>query len=72
MILARGPVPFVDQGGMALPALDYYLKDDAHYQDLRTKYVAHVQKMLEIIGEPSDKAAADAKTVLEIETAFAS
>jgi putative endopeptidase len=53
-------VPFIDQGGMALPALDYYLKDDAHYQDLRTKYVAHVRKMLEMIGEPSDKAAADA------------
>jgi endothelin-converting enzyme/putative endopeptidase len=33
--------------------------------------VAHVQKMFELLGEPTQKAAADAKTVMEMETALA-
>ena len=45
----------VDQGGLGLPDRDYYLKDDAKSQAIRTKYVAHVQKMLELLGEsPAD------------------
>ncbi len=61
----------VDQGGLGLPDRDYYLKDDARSQALRTKYVAHVQKMLELLGEPSAQAASEAQTVLRIETALA-
>ena len=61
----------VDQGGLGLPDRDYYLKDDTRSQDLRTKYVAHVQKMLELIGEKPEAAAADAQTVMRIETALA-
>jgi endothelin-converting enzyme/putative endopeptidase len=61
----------VDQGGLSLPDRDYYLKDDQKSQDLRAKYVAHVQKMLELTGEPAAQAAADAQTVLRIETALA-
>jgi putative endopeptidase len=61
----------VDQGGLGMSDRDYYLKDDARSQELRTKYVAHVQKMLELIGEKPDAAAADAQTVMRIETALA-
>jgi putative endopeptidase len=61
----------VDQGGLGLPDRDYYLKDDARFQGIRQKYVAHVQKMLELVGEPSAQAATDAQTVLRIETALA-
>ena len=39
-----------DQGGLGLPDRDYYLKDDAKSVKLRTQYVAHVQKMLELLG----------------------
>ena len=42
-----------DQGGLGLPDRDYYLKDDANSVDLRKQYVAHVQKMLELLGEPA-------------------
>jgi endothelin-converting enzyme/putative endopeptidase len=61
----------LDQGGMALPSLDYYLGDSDHFKELRAKYVQHVQKMFELAGAPHDHAASEAKTVMEIETAFA-
>ena len=61
----------IDQGGMALPSLDYYLDNSAHSKELRAKYVQHVQKMFELAGDSSQKAAAEAKTVMEIETALA-
>jgi len=61
----------IDQGGMALPALDYYLVDSDRFKDLRAKYLQHMQKMFQLAGDPSDRAASEAKTVMEIETAFA-
>jgi putative endopeptidase len=61
----------VDQGGMALPSLDYYLDNSDRFKELRTKYVQHIQKMFELAGDPPDKAAAQAKTVMEMETALA-
>ena len=60
----------VDEGGLGLPDRDYYLKDDARSKELRSKYVVHVQKMLELIGEKPEGAAADAQTVMRIETAL--
>src|SRR5579862_4072721 len=60
-----------DQGGLGLPDRDYYLKDDPKSVKLREQYVAHVQKMLELAGEPSAKAAPEAQAVLRIETELA-
>ena len=60
-----------DQGGLGLPDRDYYLKDDAKSQELRTKYLAHVQKMFELLGDAPDTAAAEAQTIMRIETALA-
>ncbi len=60
-----------DQGGLGLPDRDYYTKDDAKSQDLRKAYLAHVQKMFELLGDKSDVAAAEAQTVMQIETALA-
>jgi putative endopeptidase len=61
----------VDQGGIALPDRDYYLKDDARSVELRDKYREHVAKIFSLAGEPADKAAADASIVLRIETVLA-
>src|SRR5271167_4801976 len=61
----------IDQGGMALPSLDYYLDNSERFKELRAKYVQHIQKMFELAGDSSQKAAAEAKTVMEIETALA-
>ena len=60
-----------DQGGLGLPDRDYYTKDDAKSQELRKAYVAHVQKMFELLGDQSATAATEAQTVMRIETALA-
>lgn len=59
----------IDQGGLGLPDRSYYL--DAKDQALRDKYAAHVAKMLELIGASSDSATAQAKAIMQIETALA-
>ncbi|HUM06308.1 MAG TPA: M13 family metallopeptidase [Terriglobales bacterium] len=61
----------VDQGGLGLPDRDYYFKDDAKSVELRQQYVLHVQKMLELLGDSPDRAAAEAKVVMDIETGLA-
>jgi len=60
-----------DQGGIGLPDRDYYFREDAKSVELRRQYVAHVQKMFELLGDTPAKAAAGAKTVMEIETGLA-
>jgi putative endopeptidase len=59
------------QGGLGLPEREYYLKDDEKSKQLRDSYVKHVAKMFELLGDPVDKTAAEAATVLKIETTLA-
>jgi predicted metalloendopeptidase len=61
----------VDQGGLALPDRDYYLKADERSAELRAKYLTHITQVFALAGATADKAAADAKAVLAIETALA-
>ena len=60
-----------DQGGLGLPDRDFYLKDDTKSKELRTAYVAHVEKMFELLGDQPGAAAAEAQAVMRIETALA-
>jgi putative endopeptidase len=60
-----------DQGGLGLPDRDYYIKTDVKSEEMRKAYLAHVQKMFELLGDKSDTAAAEAQTVMRIETALA-
>jgi putative endopeptidase len=60
-----------DQGGLGLPDRDYYVKDDPKSVDLRKAYVAHAQKMFELLGDQPYTAAVEAQTVMRIETALA-
>lgn len=64
-------VAAIDQGGLGLPNRDFYLKDDDKSKEIREKYVAHITKMLTLAGEGQANAGADAKTIIEIETAMA-
>ncbi len=64
-------VAYLDQGGLSLPNRDYYLKTDDKSKEILGKYRAHVQKMFVLAGEPEAQAAADAGTVIELETAMA-
>ena len=61
----------VDQGGITLPDRDYYLKTDAKSVEVRAKYVEHVQKMFELLGDKPEAAAAEAKSIMALETEWA-
>lgn len=57
------------QGGLSLPAKDYYL--DEKFKDVREKFAAYVADMFVLLGEDPARAAADAATVLKIQTRLA-
>jgi len=59
------------QGGLGLPERDYYLRDDDKSKKLRDDYTKHAAKMFELLGDTPDKAAAEATTVLNLETSLA-
>src|SRR5271170_7090031 len=61
----------VYQGGLSLPDRDYYLQDDQRSTDLRAKYKEYVSALFKLAGDNDDKAAAEADSVLAIETALA-
>ena len=61
----------VDQGGLSMPDRDYYLKDDAKSKETREKYLQHVQKVFQLLGESPAAAKKDAETVMRLETAMA-
>jgi putative endopeptidase len=64
-------VAYVSQGGLSLPDRDYYLKTDAASQKIRDNFVDHLSKMLQLAGQTSADAQADAQRILSLETAFA-
>ena len=68
---ASKQIAALDQGGIGLPEKDYYLRTGPDDEKLRQQYVEHVAKMLKLLGEPEDKAAADSKAIMDIETALA-
>lgn len=60
----------LSQSGLGLPDRDYYLNDDdAKLKEFRTKYVAHIEKMLGMSGDK--EAAKHAGDILALETALA-
>ncbi|MFI4967698.1 MAG: M13 family metallopeptidase [Gammaproteobacteria bacterium] len=59
------------QGGLGLPDRDYYLKDDAKFKQVRDAYVTHVTNAFKLLGDAPDKAAAEARTVMGMETSLA-
>jgi putative endopeptidase len=59
------------QGGLSLPDRDYYTKEDDRSKELRAKYVEHLTKMFQLIGDDAATAASHAAVVMKIETALA-
>ncbi len=64
-------IAHITDGGITLPDRDYYLNEDAKSKDIREKYVAHVQKMLELAGDKPEVAANEAKRIMALETELA-
>jgi putative endopeptidase len=61
----------IGQGGLTLPDRDYYLEDNPHMADIRSKYHDYIVTVMKLVGESDDAAQKDAGEVMEIETAMA-
>jgi putative endopeptidase len=60
-----------NQGGLSLPDRDYYTRDDEESKKLRQQFVEHVAKLLVLAGDAQEKATAEARVVMQIETGLA-
>jgi putative endopeptidase len=59
------------QGGLSLPDRDYYIEDNPRMTKVRAQYHDYVVGVFKLIGDSPDKAEAEAKSVIDIETALA-
>jgi putative endopeptidase len=57
------------QSGLGLPNRDYYLNGE--FKAERARYVAHVARMLELLGDSRAEAQRESKAVMELETRLA-
>ncbi|WP_428225863.1 M13 family metallopeptidase [Flavobacterium sp.] len=64
-------VVYIGPGGLGLPDRDYYVSEDKDSQEKRQKYVAHVARMLQFLGEKPEEAKKSAERVLALETEMA-
>jgi putative endopeptidase len=62
-------VAHLEQSRLGLPDRDYYLKDDTHFQTVRSAYRDHIVKLLSLAGEPAPEASAEG--IVALETALA-
>jgi endothelin-converting enzyme/putative endopeptidase len=60
-----------DQGGLGLPERDFYFRDDDRTKETRAEYVAHLTRMLKLMGVADAQAAKDANDIMTLETALA-
>ena len=58
----------IEPGSVGLPDRDYYISDDKDSKEKRQKYVLHVSRMLQFLGETPLKSKADAEKILALET----
>ena len=60
---------YLRQSGLGMPNKEYYLKTDERSEEIKAKYVAHIEKMFDLAGLENGKEAAT--TVMELETKLA-
>lgn len=60
-----------DQGGLGLPEKDFYFRQDEHSVATRKEYVAHLTRLLKLMGVAEAQAAKEADDVMKLETALA-
>jgi predicted metalloendopeptidase len=64
-------IAIISQGGLGLPDRYYYLNTDDRSKDIRAKYLVHLGKMFELVGEPAETARRDAEVAMNLETEMA-
>ena len=62
---------YLSPGGLGLPDRDYYVAEDPDSKEKREKYVEHVTRMLQYLGDTEEQAARKAKRILAFETKLA-
>ena len=60
-------IVYAGQSGLNLPDRDYYLNDNMKFQDIRTSYLDHINKMMNMAGDTSSPGL----DILALETAIA-
>lgn len=61
----------VHTGGFGLPDRNYYISTAVKDEEVRNKYVLHLTRMLQFLGEKPVQAQLDAERILELETTMA-
>src|SRR5215472_8775232 len=61
----------ISQGGLGLPERSFYFNPEKGTARIRQEYVAHIGRMLKMLGRPEAEADAAAAKVMEFETALA-
>ena len=64
-------IGLASQGGLSLPTNEYYTKTDDKSKELREQFTQHVTRMFQLLGDAPERAAANAKTVLAVQTRLA-
>ncbi|WP_224364752.1 M13 family metallopeptidase [Hyalangium versicolor] len=62
-------IVYLTQSGLGLPDRDYYSKQDASFVEKRAAYVAYIEKLFTLAGQPD--AATAAQNILALETRLA-
>ncbi len=64
-------VVYLGTGSLGLPDRDYYVSDAEDTKEKREKYVAHVTRMLQFLGDSETAAKTSAEQILALETKMA-
>ncbi len=64
-------IAFAYAAGLGLPDRDYYTKTDKKSQETRARYLEHLGKTFQLLGDSAAQAKAESQTVMDIETALA-
>ncbi|MCL6099705.1 MAG: M13 family metallopeptidase [Bacteroidetes bacterium] len=62
---------YLSQGGIGLPDVEYYTKNDERSKEIRSKYLQHVENMFKLIDVDANTAANYAPRIMNIETDLA-
>jgi putative endopeptidase len=68
---SRAVIAQAGQGGLGMPDREVYTKEDAKSKQIRDEYVAHVGRTFRLLGDDADRAGAEARTVMSVETRLA-
>ncbi len=61
----------LNQGGLGLPDMDYYLSKDPAVNKIREQYISHISNMFRLMGESEQQASVIAQKIFELEKQLA-